>query len=240
MKVSPCLASAAPNPVFPIPAMPLVEGGIDTDPSQPYGDHHILLIDVDACQLYELYHSYPRSGGNGTWDIFGSAQFDLRSNTLRPNGWTSSDAAGFPIFPLLLRADEASKGTISHALRFTITSSKIRNAATWPARHFTTNGTSSTNLPPMGQLFRLKASYQIPSTFSTQSRAIAQAMKTYGMYIADGGSDMYVQGDPNAAWSDTVFSQIQTINSTDFEAVDLSPIRQRAGFDANSAAVPPP
>ncbi|HEX2659484.1 MAG TPA: hypothetical protein VHU40_14470, partial [Polyangia bacterium] len=106
-KISPCTMAAAPNPVFPIPAMPLVEGGIDTNPSQPYGDHHILLIDVDACQLYELYHAYPRTGGSGMWDIFGSVRFDLRSNTLRPDGWTSSDAAGFPIFPLLLRADEA-------------------------------------------------------------------------------------------------------------------------------------
>jgi hypothetical protein len=92
----------------------------------------------------------------------------------------------------------------------------------------------------MGQAFRLKASYQIPANFSIQSRAIAQAMKTYGIYIADGGSDMYIQGEPNTAWSDTVFSQIQTISSTDFEAVDLTPIRQRPGFDQNSGAVPSP
>src|SRR3569623_586466 len=98
-QVSPCSSSAAPNPVFPIPAMPLVEGGIDTDPSQPYGDHHILLLDADACVLSELYHAYPHAGGG--WDIFGSAMFALRSTKLRPDGWPSADAAGFPIMPLL-------------------------------------------------------------------------------------------------------------------------------------------
>jgi len=237
-QISPCTASAAANPVFPIPAMPLVEGGIDTDPSQPYGDHHILLLDADACVLTELYHAYPHAGGG--WDIFGSAMFDLRSTKLRPDGWTSADAAGFPIMPLLLRADEATAGQISHALRFTIQSSKIRNAPIWPARHFTTNGTTSTNLPPMGQLFRLKASYQIPSTFNFQARAILQAMKTYGMYIADGGSDMYVTGEPSAAWMDDTFSQVQSVGSSQFEAVDVTPIMQRAGFDPNSAAVPAP
>ena len=237
-EVSPCSTSAAANPVFPIPSMPLVEGGIDKDPSQPYGDHHILLLDADSCFLSELYHAYPHSGGG--WDIFGSAMFDLRSNKLRPDGWTSADAAGFPIMPLLLRAEEASAGKINHALRFTITSSKIRNAPIWPARHYTTNGTTSTNLPPMGQLFRLKGSYQIPSSYNTQARAILQAMKTYGMYIADGGSDMYVTGEPSAAWMDDTFSQVQSVGSSQFEAVDISAIMQRPGFDPNSAAVPPP
>jgi hypothetical protein len=237
-EVSPCTAAAAGNPVFPIPAKPLVEGGIDTDPSQPYGDHHVLLLDADSCVLSELYHVYPHTGGG--WDIFGSAMFDLRSTALRPDGWTSADAAGFPILPLLLRADEASSGQINHALRFTITSSKIRNAPIWPARHYTTNGTTSTNLPPMGQLFRVKPSYQIPANFNTQSRAIVQAMKTYGMYIADGGSDMYVTGEPSADWADDTFSQVQSVSSSQFEAVDLTPIHQRAGFDPDTAAVPAP
>jgi hypothetical protein len=234
--VSPCTSSAAPSPIFPIPASPLVEGGIVTDPSQPYGDHHVLLVDVDACRLWELYHVYP--GASGGWDIFGSATFDLRSNALRPDGWTSADAAGFPIFPLLLRASEASSGSIPHALRFTIESSKIRTSYVWPARHLTTNGTASESLPPMGQLFRLKASYAIPSTFGTQSRAILQAMKTYGMYIADGGSDFYVSGEPNESWDGATFSEVQSVSSDDFEAVDLTGIASRPGFDPNSAAVP--
>jgi hypothetical protein len=239
-KVSPCTTAAAPNPVFPIPAQPLVEGGIDRDATQPYGDHHILLLDADTCLLHEVYHAYPRAGGGAGWDIYGAAIFDLRSNVLRQDGWTSADAAGFPILPLLLRGDEASTGQIRHALRFTITSSKIRNSSVWPARHHTGNGTTSTNQPPMGQLFRLKASYPIPSSFNTQARAIAQAMKTYGMYLADGGSDMYVTGEPSTAWTDATISQVQTINSSQFEAVDLTPVHQRAGFDVDSAAVPPP
>jgi hypothetical protein len=234
--VSPCTAASASQPQFPIPASPLVEGGIVTDPSQPYGDHHLLLLDADSCRLWELFHTYPDPSAH--WDIFGSASFDLRSNALRPAGWTSADAAGFPILPLLLRADEASSGTIRHALRFTITSSKIRNAYSWPARHLTTNGTSSTDLPPMGQAFRLQASYPIPSSFNVQSRAILQAMKTYGIYIADGGSDMYVTGEPSASWADDTFSQVQSVGSAQFEAVDLSPIAARAGFNPDSAAVP--
>jgi hypothetical protein len=234
--VSPCTAAAAPHPLFPLPATPLVEGGTVTDPTQPYGDHHILLLDADACRLWELYHCYPKAGGG--WDIFGSASFDLRSNALRPDGWTSADAAGFPMLPLLLRGDEATAGAIHHALRFTIQSSKIRTSYVWPARHLTNNGTASPNLPPMGQLFRLKASYVIAPNFGTQSRAILQAMKTYGMYIADGGSDMYVTGEPNAGWTAATFSEVQTVGTSQFEAVDLSGIMARAGFDKNSAAVP--
>lgn len=235
--VAPCTAASAPQPLFPIPASPLVEGGIVTDPAQPYGDHHLLLLDADSCRLWELFHTYPDPTTN--WDIFGSASFDLRSNALRPAGWTSADAAGFPILPLLLRADEASSGTIAHALRFTITSSKIRSTYVWPARHLTTNGTSSTDLPPMGQAFRLKASFAIPPSYNVQSRAILQAMKTYGIYIADGGSDMYVTGEPSASWADDTFTQVQSVGSGEFEAVDLSPIMARSGFNPDSAAVPP-
>jgi hypothetical protein len=234
--ISPCTSAAAPHPAFPIPTPPLVEGGIVTDPTQPYGDHHILLLDADSCHLWELYHCYP--DGRGGWDIFGSAYFDLTSNALRPDGWTSADAAGFPILPLLLRSDEASSGAIHHALRFTIQSSKIRNGYTWPARHLTTNGSTSQSLPPMGQLFRLKASFPIPSSFGVQSRAILQAMKTFGMYIADGGSDLYVSGEPSASWQDTTSAEMRSVSTTDFEAVDVSPIEQRAGFDPNSGAVP--
>jgi hypothetical protein len=236
--VSPCLAGKAPTPWLPIPAAPLIEGGIITDPTQPYADHHMLLLDADSCRLWELYHCYPNTSGG--WDIFGSSTFDLNSNALRPADWTSADAAGFPILPLLLLESEASSGEIRHALRFTIESSSIRNQYVWPARHLTSNGTLSANLPPMGQLFRIKASYQIPSSYGAQSRAILQALKTYGMYIADGGSNMYIQGNPSANWQDSTFSQVQSVGSSQFEAVDLAPIMNRAGFDLNSAAVPAP
>ncbi|MBL9039802.1 MAG: hypothetical protein JNG84_14895 [Archangium sp.] len=236
--VSPCTTAAAPEPVLPIPATPLVEGGIVTDPSHPYGDHHILLLDVDSCRLWETYHSYPAA--NGAWDIYGAAHFDLRSNALRPSGWTSADAAGFPILPLLARADEALAGEVKHALRFTIPSNKIRRAFTWPARHLTSNGTNSMSLPPMGQLFRLKSTFTIPATARPQARALILALQRYGMYLADGGSAMYIQGDPSASWESQTFSVLQAIPASEFEAVDLTPITQRAGFDVNSGAVPSP
>lgn len=235
--VSPCLQTTAPSPLLPIPSGVLVEGGVNTAANQmPYGDHHILVLDSDTCRLWETYHSYP--DGTGGWNVYGAATWDLRSAALRPAGWTSADAAGFPILPLLLRAAEASSGEIKHALRFTILSSKIRASYVWPARHLT-GSNNSTSLPQMGQLFRIKASYVIPATFNTQARAIVQAMKTYGMYIADGGSDWYVQGEPSADWQDQTITQVQSVSSSNFEAVDIAAISNRAGFDANSGAVPP-
>lgn len=234
---SPCVAKAVPTPSLPISSNVLVEGGIDKTPSQPYGDHHILIVDSDTCRLWETYHSYPDAKSG--WDVFNISTWDLASSALRKDGWTSADAAGFPILPLLLKAVEAQSGVISHAMRFTIQSSKIRKGYVWPARHLTSNGTTSTNLPPMGQLFRLKASYSIPGGWHTQSKAIAQALKTYGMYIADGGSDLFVTGEPSASWDANIFGEVQSIMTSDFEAVDISAITKRAGFDPNSGAVPP-
>ncbi len=234
--VSPCIAASAPSPLLPIPSNVLVEGGVNTAASQlPYGDHHILVLDADTCRLWETFHSYP--DGSGGWNIFGAATWDLRSNALRPTTWTSADAAGFPILPLLLRAAEANSGEIKHALRFTILSSKIRNTYVWPARH-KTGSNGSTALPQMGQLFRIKSSYQIPAAFNTQAKAILQAMKTYGMYIADGGSDWYVQGEPSVDWLDQTITQVQSVSSSNFEAVDISAITSRPGFNVESGAVP--
>ena len=229
--VSPCTIN---SPHLPIPANVIVEGGVSTASNNlPYADHHILVLDTDSCLLWEAYHAYKV---NNAWQIFGSAVWDLRSNSLRPVDWSSADAAGFPILPLLLRPDEATTGEIKHALRFTIQTSKIRGSFTWPATHEASSSTS-TSMPPYGQLFRLKASYAIPANFSAQSKAILTAMKKYGMYIADGGSDMYVSGAPGA-WDDSVFSQVQSVAASNFEAVDLSSIKSRQGFSASSAAVP--
>ena len=226
--LSPCPASPG---MLPIPDMPIVEGGVNTTP----GDHHMLVLDTDACRLWE---DYATTMSGSQWTVYSSATWDLRSPALRTKGWTSADAAGFPILPLLLRADEASTGSIAHALRFTIASSKIRTSFVWPARHLTNNGTGSTSLPPMGQLFRLKASYAIPASFNTQSHAILQAMKTYGMYVADGGSDWYVTGAPSADWMDSTFTEVQSVAGSEFEAVDITAITSRPGFDESSGAVP--
>jgi hypothetical protein len=231
--VSPCTIG---SPHLPFPANPIVEGGLSTAADHlPDGDHHLLVLDTDACRLWEGYHVY-RPGGS--YQIFGSATFDLNATEMRTDGWTSADAAGFPILPLLLRGDEASAGAILHPLRFTIQSSKIRVDYVWPATHLTNNGTSSTNLPPMGQLFRLKSSFTIPAGANTQTRAILTALKTYGMYLADGGSDMYISGAPDAGWEDATFSAVQAVDASQFEAVDITAITSRAGWSATSAAVP--
>ncbi len=222
---SPCPASPG---ALPVPSAPLVEGGINSTP----GDHHMLIVDADTCRLWEL-DSAVQSGNQ--WTIYSSATWDLRSNALRPDTWTSADAAGFPILPLLLRADEASSGTITHAVRFTIDST--RKSYLWPARH-EAGSTTSTSVPQMGQLFRLKASYQIPASFGTQSKAILQALKTYGMYVADNGSDWYIQGEPSASWADATFTEVQSVTGDQFEAVDITAITSRSGFDPNSGAVP--
>jgi hypothetical protein len=224
--VSPCNVT----PVLPIPGSPLVEGGINTGD----GDHHMLIVDADNCRLWELYNAEMPS----SWTIDQSSTWDLTSDALRPDTWTSADAAGFPIYPLLLRASEASSGTINHAFRFTAENADIRNTYVWPARHEANTGTS-TSLPPMGQLFRLKASFQIPSSYNTQSKAILTAMQTYGMYIADNGSSWYVQGEPSADWADDTFDQVQSVAGSNFEAVDITAITSRSGFDSDSGAVPP-
>lgn len=230
--VRPCTSG---TPHLPIPAAPLVEGGVNTSSSHtPYGDHHILILDSSTCWLWETFHSYKPGA---TWEIFGAAAFDLSSNDLHPDTWTSADAAGFPILPLLLRADEASSGEIKHALRFTIPTGSIRGSYTWPATH-EANSNTSTNYPEYGQLFRLKADFVIPANFNTQSKAILTAMKTYGMYIADGGSAMYVTGEPSALWEDDTFSQVQSVEAMSFEAVDLGPIKALPGWSISSGAVP--
>lgn len=227
---SPCTVA---SPVFPVPAAPLVEGGVNLTP----GDHHLLVVDADACRLWEAYHATPHPGGG--WDVLSTASWDLGSSALRPDTWTSADAAGFPILPLLLRADEAARGEIRHALRFTVSPAAIHAVATWPARHVTGTGTSA-SLPATGQLFRLRAGTPIPAGASAQTRAILQALKTYGMYLADGGSTLYVQGEPSAAWDPAIFDDVKAVRTADFEAVDLSPVRARAGWSADSARVPPP
>ena len=207
-----------PGP-YPIPADAPIEGQ-QANGSAFGGDRHVLVIDRDANRLYETGNSYPQAGG--TWRASGGAVFHTDSNTVRPGGrpgWTSADAAGLPIFPGLARYDEASTGVIRHALRFT--ASTTRRAYVPPATHWASSNTSA-NVPPTGMRVRLKASYVIPSTFSTESKAILQSMKTYGMLLADNGSNWYVSGAPDPRWNnDKLVSELGSVKGSNFEVVRM-------------------
>ena len=195
---------------YPIPKTVHIEGGATSD-----GDRHALLVDRDACKLYELYDL--RRAGSG-WTAGSGAIFDLRSNRLRPTGWTSADAAGLPIFPGLARYDEVARGRIDHALRFTV--QHTRRAYVYPARHYASSSDDQ-SLPPMGLRVRLKASVDI-SHFPRQARVVLQALKTYGMILADNGSNWYVSGAPDPRWNNDDLHSLGQITGSDFEVVDTS------------------
>jgi hypothetical protein len=191
---------------YPIPASPLIEGG---------SDRHIILWDKSACMLYELFAA-TKSGGS--WHAGSGAIWDLRSNALRPDGWTSADAAGLPILPGLVRYDEVAAGAIRHALRFT--APNTRTTHIYPARH-DAGASGSPALPPMGLRVRLKASVDIGG-FGPQSRVILEALKRYGMILADNGSPWYVTGAPDVHWDDDELHALGQLSGADFEVVDTS------------------
>ncbi len=194
-----------PGP-YPVPADAKVEGGEGSD-----GDRHVIVLDKDNCKLYELYRAF--KNGNG-WDADSGAIFDLASNALRPYGWTSADAAGLPILPGLVRYDEVAAGAIDHAIRFT--APHTQNGWIAPATHQA--GSNNPSLPPMGARFRLKANYDI-SNFSGEAKAILEAMKKYGMILADNGSAWYFQGDGDPRWDDDDLNQLKSVPGSAFEAV---------------------
>jgi len=199
-----------PGP-YPIPPDAPIEGGPNST-----GDRHVLIIDKDNCILYEIYSAYPNN--DGTWNAGSGAIHDLNSNKLRPDGWTSADAAGLPILPLLLRYDEVHKGEINHAIRFTVPNTQ--RAYIWPARHLASTKADK-KYPPMGIRFRLKNNYDI-TKFSTENQVILKALKKYGMILADNGSAWYITGAPDARWNDNDLNQLKTLKGSDFEAVDVS------------------
>lgn len=207
-----------PGP-YPVPANAPIEGQ-QANGSAFGGDRHVLVIDRDANRLYELGNAYPQP--NGSWQASGGAVFHLDSNIVRPGGqpgWTSADVAGLPIFPGLVRYDEAASGVIRHALRFTV--STTRRAYVPPATHWASSNTSA-DVPPMGMRVRLKAGFVIPSGFSTESRAILQSMKTYGMFVADNGSNWYVTGAPDERWNnDKLLSELGSVKGADFEVLRM-------------------
>ena len=192
---------------YPIPRRVHIEGGAGAD-----GDRHALLVDRDACRLYELF---ALAGRPGRWTAGSGAVWKLRSNRLRPRGWTSADAAGLPILPGLARYDEVRRGRIRHALRFTV--SQTRRAFVFPARHFASS-LSDPALPRMGERLRLRRDYDI-SALPRQARVVARALKEYGMLVADNGSDWYVSGAPNRGWDNDALRQLGRIRGADFEVV---------------------
>ena len=202
-----------PGP-YPIPPSAPIEGG----PSST-GDRHVLVIDKDNGRLYEMFDAHPLATGG--WHAGSGAIFDLNSDALRPAGWTSADAAGLPIFPGLARYDEAVvQGAINHALRFSV--AHTRRAYVYPARHYASSNTSP-NLPPMGMRVRLKSSFNI-APFPPEVRVILKALKKYGMFIADNGSNWYVSGAPDPRWSDDNLHTLSQVKGSNFEVVKMGTI----------------
>jgi hypothetical protein len=195
---------------YPVGTHPRIEGGAKSD-----GDRHVLMIDRDACKLYEVSGAYPHDGGR-RWTGWSGAIWNLRSNRVRPKLWTSADAAGLPIFPGLARYDEVRRGSIDHALRFTV--EQTRRAFIYPARHYASTRTDP-DLPAMGQRLRLKASFDT-SGFPRQSRVVLEALKRYGMIVADNGSDWYISGAPDRGWSNDDLHSLGAVKGSDFEVVD--------------------
>ena len=193
-----------PGP-YPIPPDAPIEGG-----PQSTGDRHVLLVDSGNCTLYELYAAVPQP--DGSWHAGSGAIFDLRSDALRPATWTSADAAGLPILPGLVRYDEVVAGTIRHALRFTVV--HTRDQFIWPARH---EASSSANpaYPPMGQRFRLKAGLDV-SSFPSSVQVILVALKLYGMFVADNGSNWYISGVPDERWNNGELHVLNQVHGSDF------------------------
>jgi hypothetical protein len=198
-----------PGP-YPIPPNAPVEGGDASD-----GDRHVLVVDGEACLLYELYRAFPVNGGE-RWEAESGAIWNLNMNDTHPFGWTSADAAGLPILPGLVRYDEVmEKGEVNHAVRFTVSQSQAGFIA--PAVHYASNDTSA-SLPPMGLRVRMKASYDC-SAFTSEVQILCTAFKKYGLIVADNGSDWYVSGAPDPRWNDDALRDLGQIPGDAFEVV---------------------
>ncbi|WP_219834839.1 stalk domain-containing protein [Paenibacillus sp. R14(2021)] len=202
-----------PGP-YPIPLNAPVEGGPDSS-----GDRHVIVVDKDNQMLYELYNAHQSGQG---WTASGGAKWDLKTGAQRPKYWTSADAAGLPIFPGLVRYDEASSGEINHALRFTV--SKTQKGFIFPASHYASSSTDA-NLPPMGLRLRLRQDFNI-SGYSSTNQAILRALKKYGMIVADNGSSLYLSGAPDSRWNDDDLHNLGKIKGSDFEVVDTGKIEK--------------
>ena len=186
-------------------------------PVEAGGDQHVLVIQQGACKLYEMYDAEYNGAG---WDAASGAVFDLLSNKLRPEGWTSADAAGLPIFPGLVRYDEVTSGAINHALRFTV--SRTQRAYIPPATHYASDN-NDPDLPPMGLRLRLKANYDI-SDNTGMARVILEALRTYGMIVADNGTSWFITGATDPRWDDDDLNQLKDVPGNAFEVVQTGTI----------------
>jgi hypothetical protein len=225
-----CSAVGAAQRRFPIPTTNLKQEAGTCNNPDTCGDRHLLVVEQGACRLWEGYHTYNLGG---QWRTLSSAAWDLKSLALRPDGWTSGDAAGLPITPFLVKAAEAESGEIRHALRVTFRDSVLANSYVWPARHA---AGSSAGSVPFGSLLRLRADFVIPDSWTPQAKAIATAAKRYGMYVADIGSDFYVQGEPNVAWNEQTFRDLRNIPLSSMEFVDLVNVKSDPRFNNDSMA----
>ncbi len=202
-----------PGP-YPIPPNAPVEGAGEE------GDRHVLVLQEGTCKLYELYAASRDGSG---WKAGSGAVFNLRSNALRPEGWTSADAAGLPIFPLLARYQEVKAGQIDHALRVTV--AQTQRGYIHPATHLASSSPDP-DLPPMGLRLRLKASFPL-SSYRGQALVILRALKRYGLIVADNGSSWYITGAPSPHWNDEDLDQLKRVPGSAFEAVETGPILHR-------------
>lgn len=206
-------AQSDPGP-YPIPLSAPIEGN-------GTGDSHVLGIDIDNKILYELYNASP---GQTSWSASCGVIWDLKVNVNRPSGWTSADASGMPILPLLVRYDEILKGKIDHAIRFTLSRAKTMKAYTAPASHWSAGDNVDMNAPtPYGMKLRLKASFDI-SSFSQTNKVILTAMKEYGLIFADIGSDFFISGAPDDRWDNDDLSNLKNISAANFEVVQMGSI----------------
>jgi hypothetical protein len=203
-----------PGP-YPVPPTAPIEGG----GKNGHGDRHVLVAQEGSCTLYELYLAHRRRHGK-SWTAASGAVFNLRSSALRPEGWTSADAAGLPIFPLLARYPEVAAGQIDHALRVTVP--ETQRGYIHPATHFASSSTNPA-LPPMGLRLRLKAGYSLAG-FHGESLVILEALKRFGLIVADNGSPWFITGAPNPGWNDEDLEQIKQVPGSEFEAVETGPI----------------
>jgi hypothetical protein len=213
-----------PGPM-PIPSGAPIEGY----PNPGSGDRHVLVLDNSNCFLYELYNSSVNN--DGSWNADAAAVWDLLGDEQRPWTWTSADAAGLPIFPGLARYDEVAAGQIQHALRFTLPNSQA--AFTPPASHWAATSSSS-SAPPMGMRLRLKASYDV-SSFSANVQVILNALKKYGMIMADNGSPMYISGAPDSRWDNDDLHNLGQVTASDFEVVQMNPVFTASNVPQGSA-----